>query len=295
MEETSRKDYAVITDSTADLSPELVRELDVEIIPLQFVIDDHTYLNYPDGRELSEKAFYQMLRQQKTATTVQVNASRFVEFFEPILQQGRDILYIAFSSGLSGTYHSSLMAREELQEKYPERRIYICDSLAASMGEGLLVYHAVMEKRKGKDISEVYQWVEDHKKNLCHWFTVDDLHHLKRGGRVSSATALVGTMLGIKPVLHVDDEGHLVNVDKVRGRRQSLQAMAEKMRQTCTHPENQMVFISHGDCLEDAQALADMVRERMQVKDIVIHYIGPVIGAHSGPGTVALFFLGIKR
>lgn len=295
MEETSRKDYAVITDSTADLSPELVRELDVEIIPLQFVIDDHTYLNYPDGRELSEKAFYQMLRQQKTATTVQVNASRFVEFFEPILQQGRDILYIAFSSGLSGTYHSSLMAREELQEKYPERRIYICDSLAASMGEGLLVYHAVMEKRKGKDISEVYQWVEDHKKNLCHWFTVDDLHHLKRGGRVSSATALVGTMLGIKPVLHVDDEGHLVNVDKVRGRRQSLQAMAEKMRQTCTHPENQMVFISHGDCLEDAQALADMVRERMQVKDIVIHYIGPVIGAHSGPGTVALFFLGTKR
>ena len=295
MEETSRKDYAVITDSTADLSPELVRELDVEIIPLQFVIDDHTYLNYPDGRELSEKAFYQMLRQQKTATTVQVNASRFVEFFEPILQQGRDILYIAFSSGLSGTYHSSLMAREELQEKYPERRIYICDSLAASMGEGLLVYHAVMEKRKGKDISEVYQWVEDHKKNLGHWFRVDDLHHLKRGGRVSSATALVGTMLGIKPVLHVDDEGHLVNVDKVRGRRQSLQAMAEKMRQTCTPPENQMVFISHGDCLEDAQALADMVRERMQVKDIVIHYIGPVIGAHSGPGTVALFFLGIKR
>ena len=295
MEETSRKDYAVITDSTADLSPELVRELDVEIIPLQFVIDDHTYLNYPDGRELSEKAFYQMLRQQKTATTVQVNASRFGEFFEPILQQGRDILYIAFSSGLSGTYHSSLMAREELQEKYPERRIYICDSLAASMGEGLLVYHAVMEKRKGKDISEVYQWVEDHKKHLCHWFTVDDLHHLKRGGRVSSATALLETMLGIKPVLHVDDEGHLVNVDKVRGRRQSLQAMVEKMRQTCTHPENQMVFISHGDCLEDAQALADMVRERMQVKDIVIHYIGPVIGAHSGPGTVALFFLGTKR
>lgn len=295
MEETSRKDYAVITDSTADLSPELVRELDVEIIPLQFVIDDHTYLNYPDGRELSEKAFYQMLRQQKTATTVQVNASRFVEFFEPILQQGRDVLYIAFSSGLSGTYHYSLMAREELQEKYPERRIYICDSLAASMGEGLLVYHAVMEKRKGKDISEVYQWVEDHKKNLCHWFTVDDLHHLKRGGRVSSATALLGTMLGIKPVLHVDDEGHLINVDKVRGRRQSLQAMVEKMCQTCIDPENQMIFISHGDCLEDAQALADMVRERMQVKDIVIHYIGPVIGAHSGPGTVALFFLGTKR
>lgn len=295
MEETSRKYYAVITDSTADLSPELVRELDVAIIPLQFVIDDHTYLNYPDGRELSEKAFYQMLRQQKTATTVQVNASRFVEFFEPILQQGRDILYIAFSSGLSGTYHSSLMAREELQEKYPERRIYICDSLAASMGEGLLVYHAVMEKRKGKDISEVYQWVEDHKKNLCHWFTVDDLHHLKRGGRVSSATALLGTMLGIKPVLHVDDEGHLINVDKVRGRRQSLQAMVEKMCQTCIDPENQMIFISHGDCLEDAQALADMVRERMQVKDIVIHYIGPVIGAHSGPGTVALFFLGTKR
>ena len=295
MEETNRKDYVIVTDSTADLSPELIQQLEIKVIPLQFVIDDHTYLNYPDGREMSEKAFYQMLRNQKTAITVQINVSRFLEFFEPILQEGKDILYIAFSSGLSGTYHSSLMAREELEKKYPERRIYICDSLAASMGEGLLVYHAVMEKRKGKDIEDVYQWVDGHKKNLCHWFTVDDLHHLKRGGRVSSATALLGTMLGIKPVLHVDDEGHLVNVDKVRGRRQSLQAMVQKMHQTCVHPEQQMIFISHGDCQEDAQALANMIREDMQVKDIVMHYIGPVIGAHSGPGTVALFFLGTKR
>ena len=164
MEETNRKDYVIVTDSTADLSPELIQQLEIKVIPLQFVIDDHTYLNYPDGREMSEKAFYQMLRNQKTATTVQINVSRFLEFFEPILQEGKDILYIAFSSGLSGTYHSSLMAREELETKYPERRIYICDSLAASMGEGLLVYHAVMEKRKGKDIEDVYQWVDGHKK-----------------------------------------------------------------------------------------------------------------------------------
>lgn len=289
------QDYVIFTDSTTDLSPELVEQLELEIIPLQFVIEDHTYLNDPDGRELSAKKFYEMLRNQKVATTVQVNASRFVERFEPYLQQGKDIVYIGFSSGLSGTFGSSVMAREELMEKYPDRRIYVADSLSASMGEGLLVYHAVMEKRKGKSAQEVYEWVEENKLHLCHWFTVDDLNHLKRGGRVSSATALLGTMLGIKPVLHVDDEGHLINVSKVRGRRQSLQAMADKMKQTCVNPEEQVIFISHGDCIEDAQVLADMIKASMKVKDIVIHYIGPVIGAHSGPGTVALFFLGTKR
>ncbi|MCI9272423.1 MAG: DegV family protein [Clostridiales bacterium] len=289
------QEYVIITDSTTDLSPEMVRQLELEIIPLQFVMEGHTYLNYPDGRELSEKNFYEMLRNQKVATTVQVNASRFLERFEPILQQGKDILYIAFSSGLSGTYGSAIMAREELKEKYPDRQVLVSDSLSASMGEGLLVYHAVMEKRKGKSIQEVFEWVEQNKRNLCHWFTVDDLNHLKRGGRVSSATALLGTMLGIKPVLHVDDEGHLINVSKVRGRRQSLQAMVDKMKQTCVNAEEQVVFISHGDCIEDAQALAEMVRSAMKVKEIVIHYIGPVIGAHSGPGTVALFFLGDHR
>lgn len=289
------EDFVLITDSTTDLSPEMVKELELEVIPLQFVMDDHTYLNYPDGRELSEKEFYRMLREQKTATTVQVNTSRFLDCFEPFLQQGKDIVYIAFSSGLSGTYGCAMMAKEELEQKYPERRVYVADSLAASMGEGLLVFHAVRQKRLGKSAKEVYDWVEQNKLNLCHWFTVDDLNHLKRGGRVSSATALLGTMLGIKPVLHVDDEGHLINVSKVRGRRQSLQAMVERMKQTCVNPGDQTIFISHGDCIEDAQALAEMIKASMPVKEIVINYIGPVIGAHSGPGTVALFFLGTKR
>lgn len=289
------QDYVIITDSTTDLSPELVRQLELEIIPLQFVMEDHTYLNYPDGRELSEKKFYELLRNQKVATTVQVNASRFLECFEPFLKQGKDILYIAFSSGLSGTYGSAVMAQEELKVKYPDNQVYVSDSLSASMGEGLLAYYAVMEKRKGKSVKEVYKWVEKNKLHLCHWFTVDDLNHLKRGGRVSSATALLGTMLGIKPVLHVDDEGHLINVSKVRGRRQSLQAMVDKMKQTCVNPEEQVIFISHGDCIEDAETLAEMVRSTLKVKDIVIHYIGPVIGAHSGPGTVAVFFLGTHR
>jgi DegV family protein with EDD domain len=288
-------EYIVITDSTSDLTPKLVEDLSVGVIPLEFIIDNKNYMNYPDNRELSAHEFYEMLRGGKMATTVQVNTSRFLDYFEPCLQRGLDILYIAFSSGLSGTYASAVMAKQELESKYPERKIFVVDSLAASMGEGLLVYNAVMEKRKGKTVEEVYEWVLQNRLRLCHWFTVDDLHHLKRGGRVSSATALVGSMLGIKPVLHVDDEGHLINVSKVRGRKQSLQALFDNMVKTVQKPEEQVIFISHGDCEEDARWLAETVRERFRVKEVVLNHIGPVIGAHSGPGTVALFFLGSKR
>ena len=288
-------DYVILTDSNADLTPELEKELGVGIFPMEFTVEEQTYFNYPDERDLSSKTFYKMLRDGKNSKTVQGNSTRFCEFFEPYLKEGKDIVYIAFSSGLSGTYHSSTMAKKELLEKYPDRQIFISDSLAASMGEGLLVYHAVQQQRAGKTAEEVYQWVEENKLHLCHWFTVEDLYFLKRGGRVSAATALVGTMLGIKPVLHVDDEGHLINVSKARGRRQSLLALLENMEKTCIKPEQQVVFISHGDCEEDARWLAEQVKQKLHVKEVKIGYIGPVIGSHSGPGTVALFFLGSKR
>ncbi len=289
------RDYVILTDSNADLTPELEKELNVGVFPMEFTVEEQTYFNYPDERDLSSKTFYKMLRDGKNSKTVQGNSTRFCEFFEPYLKEGKDIVYIAFSSGLSGTYHSSTMAKKELLEKYPDRQIFISDSLAASMGEGLLVYHAVQQQREGKTAEEVYQWVEENKLHLCHWFTVEDLYFLKRGGRVSAATALVGTMLGIKPVLHVDDEGHLINVSKARGRRQSLLALVENMEKTCIRPEQQVVFISHGDCGEEAHWLAGQVKQKLHVKEVKIGYIGPVIGSHSGPGTVALFFLGQKR
>lgn len=287
--------YRIITDSTGDLTPELIRDLQLTVIPMEFTIDGKSYRNYPDGHEMSAKAFYHLLRAGKTSTTAQINAHEFMDWADPILQAGEDILYLAFSSGLSGTCQSAYMAKEELSARYPDRKIYVVDSLAASMGEGLLAYYASKMQLEGKTIDEVYQWLQDNKLHLCHWFTVDDLNHLKRGGRVSSAAALFGTMLGIKPVLHVDDAGHLIPVAKIRGRRQSLDSLVAHMEQTITNPEEQVIFISHGDCEKDAQYVADQIRARWNVKEIVLNEIGPVIGTHSGPGTVALFFLGSKR
>lgn len=287
--------YRIITDSTGDLTPELIRDLQLTVIPMEFTIDGKSYRNYPDGHEMSAKAFYHLLRAGKTSTTAQINAHEFMDWADPILQAGEDILYLAFSSGLSGTCQSAYMAKEELSARYPDRKIYVVDSLAASMGEGLLAYYASKMQLEGKTIDEVYQWLQDNKLHLCHWFTVDDLNHLKRGGRVSSAAALFGTMLGIKPVLHVDDAGHLIPVAKIRGRRQSLDSLVAHMEQTVTNPGEQVIFISHGDCEKDAQYVADQIRARWNVKEIVLNEIGPVIGTHSGPGTVALFFLGSKR
>ncbi len=289
------ENYRIVTDSTADLTPEMVEELGVQVIPLEFVLDGKSYFNYPDGRELSSKKFYDLLRAGNMATTVQVNTARFIEVFEPLLQEGGDVLYIAFSSGLSGTYSSAVLAAEELKERYPERRVAVVDSLAASMGEGLLVYHAVMRQRAGMNLDALEKWLLENRNHLCHWFTVDDLHHLKRGGRVSSAAALFGTMLGIKPVLHVDDEGHLIPMQKVRGRRQSLESLVRQMEETCAPRDGQVVFISHGDCLEDARLVEQLVRSKFQVQEVYVGDIGPVIGAHSGPGTVALFFLGSHK
>lgn len=288
-------DFVMLTDSSADLSAQMVQQADVEVIPLSFNIQGRTYRNYPDNREMDPALFYDMLRAGELATTAAVNVGEYVQAIEPFLEQGRDVLVLAFSSGLSGTYNSSRLAVEELQEKYPQRKIYTVDTLCASLGQGLLVWLAAQQRKEGKSIEEVRDWVEANKLSLCHQFTVDDLHFLKRGGRISATTAVVGSMLQIKPVLHVDDEGHLINIGKARGRHASLKALVDKMEKTVTEEGKKTVFISHGDCLKDAETVAEMVRQRFGTQDIRINYVGPVIGAHSGPGTLALFYLGTQR
>lgn len=288
-------EFVLMTDSSADLSQEMVQELGVTVLPLSFTIQGKVYRNYPDNREMDLPLFYDMLRAGELATTSAVNVAEYTQAVEPILQEKKDVLILAFSSGLSSTYQASVLAAEELREKYPDRKIYTVDTLCASMGQGLLVYLAVQEQRKGKNIEEVRDWAESTKLHLCHQFTVDDLHFLKRGGRISATTAVVGSMLQIKPVLHVDNEGRLINIGKARGRQASLKALVDKMEKTVTEEGKKTVFISHGDCRKDAVAVADMVRERFGTQDIRINYVGPVIGAHSGPGTLALFYLGTER
>ena len=288
-------DFVILTDSSADLGADMVAQLDIQVLPLSFTIQGVTYHNYPDNHEMDPAVFYSMLRKGEQATTSAVNVAQYTEALEPFLQAGKDVLVLAFSSGLSATYNSSRLAVEELKEKYPDRKLYTVDTLCASLGQGLLVYLAAKEREKGKSIEEVRDWVEAHKLNLCHQFTVDDLHFLKRGGRISATTAVLGSMLQIKPVLHVDDEGHLINIAKARGRAASLKALVDKMEITAIDPKDQIVFISHGDCLADAEMVAQMVKDRMGVQQVYINYVGPVIGAHSGPGTLALFYVGTER
>ena len=288
-------DFAILTDSSADLPAGLAQQIDVQVLPLAFIMGGHTYYNYPDNREMDPHAFYDRLRAGELATTNAVNVAQYTEALEPLLQAGKDVLILAFSSALSTTYNSSRLAVEELGFKYPNRKIYTVDTLCASLGQGLLVWYAARERDRGHTIDEVREWVEERKLNLCHQFTVDDLHFLKRGGRISAATAMVGSMLHIKPVLHVDRGGSLVNIAKARGRQAALKALVDRMEETAIDSGSLTVFISHGDCLEDAQTVADMVKKRFGVQDVVINYVGPVIGAHSGPGTVALFYMGTDR
>ena len=288
-------DFVILTDSSADLGADMVQQLDVQVLPLSFSMGQQIYHNYPDNREIDPHAFYQLLRQGEVATTSAVNVAQYTDALEPLLQAGKDVLVLAFSSGLSTTYNSSRIAVEELAEKYPERKLYTVDTLCASLGQGLLVYLAAKLRSEGRSIDEVRDWAEENKLHMCHQFTVDDLHFLKRGGRISATTAVVGSMLQIKPVLHVDNEGHLINIAKARGRQASLKALVDKMEKTAIDPANQVVFISPGDCQEDAHTVEKMVKERFGVKEVYINYVGPVIGAHSGPCTLALFYVGSER
>lgn len=285
--------YVILTDSGTDFTKEMIEELDVELLDL-WVTRENEEPVPNSSLDLSE--FYAFLREKKSASTAAVNIDAFIEIMTPILEEGKDILYLGFSSGLSSTYASGKLAADELMEKYPDRKIYTVDTLAASLGQGLLVYLAAKRRLAGESIEAVRDFVENNKLNLCHWFTIDDLFFLKRGGRVSGTTAVVGTMLGIKPVMHVDNEGHLINVAKARGRRASVDALFDKAKNTMIGERaNSSVFISHGDCIEDAEYLAERIKNEIGVKEVRIAYVGSVIGSHSGPGTLALFFLGSQR
>ena len=287
--------YVIVTDSSCDMTAQMAQELDIQVAPLSVLLEGRSYKNYLDGREIAFSDFYAALRGGKLAKTSAVNIEDFVQLFTPILEAGQDILYLGFSSALSATYQCGASAMEMLREKYPQRKLYAVDTLCASLGQGLMVYYAALKKREGLSIEQVRDYVEQNKLHLCHWFTVDDLHFLKRGGRISATTEIIGTMLSIKPVMHVDDEGRLIKVDIAKGRKGSIRRLKEKMAQSAVNPQDQVVFISHGDCLAEAQSLADMIKEQLGVKEVVLNYVGPVIGAHSGPGTIALFFLGDKR
>ena len=284
--------YRIITDTACDFPQHMYEELQLCVVPLT--------LNFR-GQEHSDlsEAFildmYQGMRNGESGSTSAVNPDGWANVIEPVLAAGEDALVLAFSSGLSTTYQSAVIAANELLEKYPQRSIRVVDTLCASLGQGLFVWHACKKRDAGLSLEELAAWCEDNKRNLCHWFTVDDLMFLKRGGRVSAATALVGTMLQIKPVMHVDNEGHLIKIGTARGRKASLNALVAKMGETMLPDVNDTVFICHGDCMEDAQYVAERVKEKYGVKEVFIYYTGAVIGSHSGPGTLALFHLGEHR
>lgn len=289
------RDYVLMTDSCCDLSASLAEALGIFVLPLSLELSGQTYHNYLDGREIGFSDFYNRIRAGETATTSAISVGVFEEAMRPFLESGKDILCLSFSSALSTTYQSAVIAAGEMAESFPEAKIHVVDTLSASLGQGLLVYLCARKKQAGLDIDALRDYAEQTKGQVCHWFTVDDLNHLKRGGRVSATAALFGTMLSIKPVLHVDDQGRLIPVSKSRGRRASLTALVDRMEQTAVAPGTQTVFISHGDCPEDAQFVADEIRRRFGTEDIRINFVGPVIGNHSGPGTMALFFLGTER
>ena len=287
--------YRIVTDATADLPQELVESMGISVIPMECRLNEQTFIYEPTGKYMKPEAFYAQMREGASTATSQINVFAYVTHFEPILQAGEDILYIAFSSALTGSQQSAVIAIQELEVKYPGRKISMVDSLCASLGEGLIVYAAAKKLEEGLDLDALSQWVTDNRLNLCHWFTVDDLAYLARGGRVSATSAFLGTALRIKPVLHVDNAGRLVPLEKVQGRKRSLKGLVEQMEKQFTPESNDIVFIGHADSAEDAEYVRQLVEERFGVKNFLVHFIGPIVGAHSGPGTIALFHFGKSR
>lgn len=284
--------YVIVTESGSDLTVQETDALGVTMLDLSVIIEGEEPKN---NRDVNVKDFYALLRSKKNVTTSAINPDGFAKVFRQILETGKDILYMGFSSGLSSTYSAGKIAAEDLAEQYPDRRILTIDTLCASLGQGLLVVLAAELQKSGADLDTVYHFVNENRLHLCHEFTVNDLFFLKRGGRVSAATAVVGTMLNIKPVMHVDNAGHLVKVGIARGRKASLDALVAKTAKNAIKPEEQVMYICHGDCIEDAEYVANKLRAELSVKEIRIGYTGPVIGAHSGPGTLAIFYLGKER
>ena len=289
------RDYVIMTDSCCDLTDQMARELELEVLPLTMHMDGQDYPNDLAGTAISNQEFYKRIRAGKLATTSAVNVGQFQDAMRRVLESGRDIVCVCFSSALSTTYQSAVIAAEDLRAEFPEAEIHVVDSLSASLGQGLLLYLAVEQKRKGLTAAELAKWVEDNRLTVCHWFTVDDLNFLKRGGRVSATTALLGTMLSIKPIMHTSDEGKLVPVSKARGRKAAIAALLDKIETLGIHPEKQTMFICHADCEEDAKAVAQAIQDRFGTPTVHINYIGPVIGSHTGPNTMGIFFVGTQR
>ena len=289
------RDYVIMTDSCCDLTDQMARELELEVLPLTMHMDGQDYPNDLAGTAISNQEFYKRIRAGKLATTSAVNVGQFQDAMHRVLESGRDIVCVCFSSALSTTYQSAVIAAEDLRAEFPEAEIHVVDSLSASLGQGLLLYLAVEQKRKGLTAAELAKWVEDNRLTVCHWFTVDDLNFLQRGGRVSATTALLGTMLSIKPIMHTSDEGKLVPVSKARGRKAAIAALLDKIEALGIHPEKQTMFICHADCEEDAKAVAQTIQDRFGTPTVHINYIGPVIGSHTGPNTMGIFFVGTQR
>lgn len=284
----------IITDSCSDLPLEFVEQYQIPVVNMNFRLGDNDYLD-DFGKTISYKQFYDAVRDGQMSTTSQVNVQDFIDIYRKYVQKGVSLIYICFSSALSGTYNNAVIARNMILEEYPTADITVIDTKAASMGEGILVHHAVKMLENGASKEKIVDWVENNKLRIAHWVTVEDLNHLKRGGRLTGAAAFVGTVLNIKPIIHVDNDGRLVPVGKIKGRKKSIRTLVEKMEKTIQNPEEQTIFINHGDSPDDANYMADLIRSKFKVKDIIINHIGPVIGSHSGPGTLALFFIGSER
>lgn len=286
------RDYIITVNSTVDTGKEWLEERNVPVIPLKYTIDGQ---EYTDMYGLSDKEFFQKLREGKMSVTSQINPEEAKEMLEPYVKEGKDVLHLAFSSALSGTCNSMKIAAEELQEEYPEAKVIVVDTLCACMGEAMLLYYALKQKEAGKTIEEVAQWAEENKLHVCHNVTVDDLFHLHGGGRVSKTAAVLGTMVKVKPIIHMDDNGALQVIGKERGRKKSLHKIVDMAVERSKGWDNEIIMITHGDCLEDAEYVAKLVREKMGVENVFIHNIGTVIGSHTGPGVVATFCMGNKR
>lgn len=287
--------YQIVTDSACNLTEEMIDEFGLEILPLTFMVDGEEHTSYLKGAKTDLKQFYRMMREGKVITTSLPHLSQTEKTLRDILDAGNDILYLGFSSALSGTYQAIALLMKQLEAEYPQRTLIAEETFAASGGQGLLVYLTCKKAQEGAPLEEVAQFVRDTRDHVCHWFTVDDLMFLFRGGRVSRTSAWAGTMLNIKPILHVDNEGRLVPMEKIRSRKKSIKALVDHMEKTAIKPAEQTVFITHGDCIEDVEILEAEITERFGITDFVVNYVDPVIGAHSGPGTLALFFIGSEK
>ncbi len=282
--------YALVSDATLDLPLDLIEQYDIKVVPMAFTLDGEEILHYPDERNMTNEEFYQALKEGKTSSTSQINPMTYVDFMKPILEAGQDILYVCFTSGLSGTYQSALLAKDMLLEDYPERKIEVVDSLCASAGQGYFVYLVAQKKEEGLSLEELTQWTIENRQRIAHWFTVDDLFHLQRGGRLSFAEAMLGSALKIKPIISVDEKGGLYVENKVRGNKRAVEYMLSKMNDTMDETQT-TVFVGHGDAAQRAEDLKEKILKNTKAEEVIITKIGPVIGSHTGPGMLAVLFL----